>query len=129
MKLGFIGLGTMGRHMASNLLKAGHDLVVHDVKAAAAASHLQAGAKWADSPRAVAEATEIVFTSLPGPVEVEAVALGEHGLQAGLISGKVYVDLTTNSPALVRRLHGLFEPRGIHVLDAPVSTLLPFCRS
>jgi len=121
MKLGFIGLGTMGRHMASNLIKAGHDLVVHDVKAAAAAPHLQAGAKWADTPRAVAEATDIVFTSLPGPLEVEAVALGEQGLQAGLISGKVYVDLTTNSPALVRRIHGLFEPRGIHVLDAPVS--------
>ncbi len=121
MKLGFIGLGTMGRHMASNLIKAGHDLVVHDVKAAAAAPHLQAGAKWADTPRAVAEATDIVFTSLPGPLEVEAVALGEQGLQAGFISGKVYVDLTTNSPALVRRIHGLFEPRGIHVLDAPVS--------
>jgi 3-hydroxyisobutyrate dehydrogenase len=121
MKLGFIGLGTMGRHIASNLIKAGHDLVVHDVKAAAAAPHLQAGAKWADTPRAVAEATDIVFTSLPGPLEVEAVALGEQGLQAGLISGKVYVDLTTNSPALVRRIHGLFEPRGIHVLDAPVS--------
>jgi 3-hydroxyisobutyrate dehydrogenase-like beta-hydroxyacid dehydrogenase len=121
MKLGFIGLGTMGRHMASNLIKAGHDLVVNDVRAASAAPHLQAGAKWADSPRAVAEATDIVFTSLPGPVEVEAVALGENGLQAGLISGKVYVDLTTNSPALVRRIHGIFEPRGIHVLDAPVS--------
>jgi 3-hydroxyisobutyrate dehydrogenase len=121
MKLGFIGLGTMGRHMASNLIKAGHDLVVHDVKAAAAAPHRQAGAKWADTPRAVAEATDIVFTSLPGPLEVEAVALGEQGLQAGLISDKVYVDLTTNSPALMRRIHGLFEPRGIHVLDAPVS--------
>ena len=121
MKLGFIGLGTMGRHMASNLIKAGHDLVVHDVRKESAAPHLQAGAKWGDSPRAVAEATDIVFTSLPGPVEVEAVALGEQGLEAGLVRDKVYVDLTTNSPALVRRIHAAFAPQGIHVLDAPVS--------
>jgi 3-hydroxyisobutyrate dehydrogenase len=121
MKLGFIGLGTMGKHMASNLQKAGHELVVNDARAAAAEPHLKAGAKWADTPKQVAEATDIVFTSLPGPVEVEAVALGEQGLGAGLASGKVYVDLTTNSPALVRRIHGIFAPRGIHVLDAPVS--------
>ena len=80
MKIGFIGLGTMGRHMASNLMKGGHELVVNDVRREAAAPHLKAGATWADTPRAVAEATEVVFTSLPGPVEVEAVALGEQGL-------------------------------------------------
>ena len=73
MKIGFIGLGTMGRHMASNLMKAGHELVVHDVRPEAAAPHVQAGASWADTPRGVAEATEVVFTSLPGPPEVEAV--------------------------------------------------------
>ena len=102
MKVGFIGLGTMGRHMASNLMKGGHQLVVNDVRRDAAAPHLQAGATWADTPRAVAEATEVVFTSLPGPAEVEAVALGEQGLGAGLSAGKVYFDLSTNSPALVR---------------------------
>src|SRR3989441_10566637 len=73
------------------------------------------------SPRAVAEATDVVCTSRPGPPEVEAVALGEQGLLAGLAAGKVYFDLTTNAPALVRRIHGLFEARGIHMLDAPVS--------
>jgi len=62
-----------------------------------------------------------VFTSLPGPAEVEAVALGEHGLHAGLADGKVYFDLSTNSPALVRRIHEVFKRRGIHMLDAPVS--------
>jgi len=121
MRVGFIGLGTMGRHMALNLIKAGHDLVVHDVRREAAAPHREAGAGWADTPRAVAEATEVVFTSLPGPPEVEAVALGEQGLLAGLTSGKVYFDLTTNAPALVRRIHELFGARGIHMLDAPVS--------
>ncbi len=121
MKIGFIGLGTMGRHMASNLMKAGHDLVVHDVRREAAAPHLQAGAKWAEAPRAVAEATDVVFTSLPGPQEVEAVALGAEGLLAGLAAGKVYFDLSTNAPALVRRIHAVFSARGIHMLDAPVS--------
>ncbi len=121
MKIGFIGLGTMGRHMASNLIRAGHALVVHDVRREAAAPHRDAGAGWADTPRAVAEATDVVFTSLPGPPEVEAVALGEQGLLAGLKAGKVYFDLTTNAPALVRRLHATFTAQGIHMLDAPVS--------
>jgi 3-hydroxyisobutyrate dehydrogenase len=121
MKVGFIGLGTMGRHMASNLMKGGHELVVNDVRREAAGPHVQAGAKWVDSARAVAEATEVVFTSLPGPVEVEAVALGAQGLIHGLAKGKAYFDLSTNSPALMRRIHAEFATRGIHVLDAPVS--------
>jgi 3-hydroxyisobutyrate dehydrogenase len=121
MKVGFIGLGTMGRHMASNLIKGGYELVVNDVRREAAAPHLKAGATWADTPKAVAEATEVVFTSLPGPVEVEAVALGEQGLLAGLAAGKAYFDLSTNSPALVRKIHEIFKQRGIHMLDAPVS--------
>lgn len=121
MKIGFIGLGTMGRHMASNLIKAGHQLVVNDVQRESAAPHCQAGADWANTPREVAEATDVVFTSLPGPAEVEAVALGENGLLAGLAAGKVYFDLTTNTPSLVRRIHEVFMERGSHVLDAPVS--------
>ena len=121
MKIGFIGLGTMGRYMASNLIKAGHELVVHDLRREAARPHAEAGAVWADNPRAVAEATEVIFTSLPGPAEVEAVALGEQGLVAGLTAGKVYFDLTTNSPSLVRRIHEVFLERGSHMLDAPVS--------
>lgn len=122
MNIGFIGLGTMGRHMASNLQKGGHKLVVYDVRREAAEPHIQAGATWAASPRAVAEAVDVVFTSLPGPAEVEAVALDEKGgLIAGLTAGKVYFDLSTNSPTLVRRIHDVFKSRGIHMLDAPVS--------
>ena len=122
MNVGFIGLGTMGRHMASNLQKGGHKLVVYDVRREAAEPHITAGATWAASPRAVAEAADIVFTSLPGPAEVEAVALDEKGgLIAGLTADKVYFDLSTNSPTLVRRIHDVFKSRGIHMLDAPVS--------
>ena len=121
MQVGFIGLGTMGAHMARNLQKTGTKLVVHDARRAAAEPHLAAGAVWADSPRKVAEAAEVVFTSLPGPPEVEAVALGAEGLAAGLRKGSAYFDLSTNSPTVMRRIHAAFAERGLHVLDAPVS--------
>ena len=121
MKVGFIGLGTMGQHMASNLLQAGHELAVHDIRREAAAPHLAAGAVWADTPAQAAADAEVVFTSLPGPAEVETVALGDAGLLQAMRTGTAYFDLTTNSPALVRHLHGLFAARGVHMLDAPVS--------
>ena len=122
MKVGFIGLGTMGRHMAANLQKAGHELVVHDVRREAAESHVKAGARWADSPRAVAEACEVIFASLPEPKDVEAVALDEkNGLLSGMTAGKAFFDLSTNSPTVVRKLYAVFKSRGVHMLDAPVS--------
>src|SRR5207248_2400837 len=122
MKVGFIGLGTMGRHMAANLQKAGHELIAYDVRKEAAEPHVKNGARLVDSPRAVAETADVVFTSLPGPVEVESVALDEkQGLIAGLTAGKAFFDLSTNSPTVVRRIHDVFKARGIHMLDAPVS--------
>ncbi len=121
MKVGFIGLGTMGAGMASNLQKAGYALVVNDIREEAASPHLAAGAEWGDSPTQVAEAADVVFTSLPTPPDVEAVALGDRGLLRGMAPGKVYFDLSTNSPTLVRQLHATFLERGVHVLDAPVS--------
>jgi 3-hydroxyisobutyrate dehydrogenase len=121
MKVGFIGVGTMGRHMAANLIKSKFEVVVNDVRKEAAASHLKDGATWADSAKAVAQASDVVFTSLPGPIEVEAVALGEQGILAGMSPGKVYFDLSTNSPTVVRRIHAVFKERGVHMLDAPVS--------
>jgi len=121
MKVGFIGLGTMGASMASNLQAAGHDLCVSDVRREAAAKHLATGAVWKDTPRQVGEGVDVVFTSLPGPVEVEAVALGADGLIQGMRPGAAYFDLSTNSPTLVRRLHAAFKAKGLHVLDAPVS--------
>ena len=121
MKVGFIGLGTMGSSMAYNCLQGGNDMIVHDIRREAATPHLEAGAEWADSPRQVAEGADVVFTSLPGPVEVEAVALGEDGLIEGLEAGKVYFDLSTNSPTVIRKIHQAYEEQGIHMLDAPVS--------
>ena len=121
MEIGFIGLGTMGSSMALNVLKAGHHLIVNDLNRDAAGTHLEAGAVWADSAREVAEASDVLFTSLPGPPEVEAVALGERGILSGISPGKVYFDLSTNSPTLVRRVYDAFLARGAHMLDAPVS--------
>ena len=121
MKVGFIGLGTMGASMATNLQRAGHALVVHDLREEAASPHLAAGAEWADTPRLVAASVEVVLTSLPGPPEVEQVALGDDGLLAGMRPGTAFIDLSTNSPSLLRALHARFGQRQIDVLDAPVS--------
>jgi 3-hydroxyisobutyrate dehydrogenase-like beta-hydroxyacid dehydrogenase len=121
VKLGFIGLGTMGASMATNLQRAGHSLVVNDLREEAASPHLAAGADWADTPRQVGAASEVVFTSLPGPAEVEAVACGDDALLDGMRPGSAYIDLSTNSPTLLRNLHRRFGERQIDVLDAPVS--------
>jgi 3-hydroxyisobutyrate dehydrogenase len=121
MKVGFIGLGTMGASMAANLQKAGYELVVHDIRRAAAERHMAAGAVWADTPKALAEQCEIIFTSLPGPPEVEAVALGPNGLLAGMKPDSAYFDLSTNSPTLVRKINAAFAEKNVYMLDAPVS--------
>ncbi len=121
MKVGFIGLGTMGGSMAYNTIQGGHELVVHDIRRESATRHLEAGATWADSPREVAEASDIVFTSMPGPTEVEAVFLGEDGILQGMSAGKVYFDLSTSTPNLIRRIHDIASGQGVDVLDAPVS--------
>jgi 3-hydroxyisobutyrate dehydrogenase len=107
--------------MASNLQATGHTLYVHDIRRQAAARHLAAGAEWKDTPRQVAESSDVVFTSLPGPPEVEAVALGADGLIHGIKTDAALFDLSTNRPALIRRLHAAFAAKKAHVLDAPVS--------
>ena len=129
MRIGFIGLGNMGGPMALNVLKAGHPMVVTDLRRELATPHLAAGAAWADTPDAVARASEIVFTSLPGPREVEAVALGAGGILEGAARGTVYVDLSTSSATLIRRIHRVAAERGVDVLDAPVSGGVPGARS
>ena len=121
MKLGFIGLGMMGRGMAANLQKAGHELVVHDLTRQAASQHLNNGATWADSPRAVAQACDVVFTSLPTPADVEKVGFGEAGLAEGFRKGSVWFDLSTNAVDVVRRVHARLAEQGVEFLDAPVS--------
>lgn len=122
MKVGFIGLGTMGASFATNLQKAGYDLVVHDVHRQVAETHLAAGATWAATPRELAAASDVVLTSLPGPVEIEAVAIGgADALMAGMKPGSVYFDLSTSSPKIIRKIHAEMAEKGVHVLDAPVS--------
>jgi 3-hydroxyisobutyrate dehydrogenase len=121
MRIGFIGLGNMGGPMALNVLKAGHAMAVCDLHRELARPHLTQGAIWADGPKAAAESSEVVFTWLPGPREVEAVALGPGGLLESLPRGGVYIDLSTSSASLIRKIHAAAAPRGIAVLDAPVS--------
>jgi 3-hydroxyisobutyrate dehydrogenase-like beta-hydroxyacid dehydrogenase len=118
MRVGFIGLGTMGGRVALVVRAAGHELVVNDLRKDAAARHIQAGATWADTPREVAEKSDVVFTSLPGPRDVEAVA---EPLFEGMRSGTAWFDLSTNSPTLIRKLHARFAAKGIQVFDAPIS--------
>ena len=120
MKVGFIGLGNMGEPMATSVLKAGHQLTVLDIRREVAQSLLEKGATWADTPRAVAQASEVVLTSLPGPSEVEAVALGDEGIIHGIAPDAVYIDLSTSAPSLLKRMHQRFKEKGSHVMDSPI---------
>ena len=118
MKVGFIGLGTMGGAMALNLRKAGFELVVHDLRPEMAKPVIAAGAVWADSVLALGRIADVVLTSLPGPREAEAVGAD---LMMSLKRGGVWFDLTTNSPTVVRALSARCAEHGITMLDAPVS--------
>ena len=121
MKVGFIGLGTMGASIALNAIKGQNSLIVHDINRDAAGPHMEMGAEWATSPKEVAAQSEVVFTSLPGPPEVESVVLGGEGLADGFSKGSAFFDLSTNSPTVMRRLHAAMQERGVEVMDAPVS--------
>jgi 3-hydroxyisobutyrate dehydrogenase len=121
MKVGFIGLGTMGGKIAMNAIKGGHELTVHDVASQVAKPLLDAGATWAETPAKVTAGVEVIMMSLPGPKEFEAVTLGPDGLIETVAPGQVILDLTTNSPTVVRRVAAEFTAKGAHLLDAPVS--------
>lgn len=121
MDVGFIGLGLMGSGMAASVLKAGHRLAVHDLRREAAGPLLASGADWAETPAALAASSDVVLTSLPRPADVEAVMEGPTGLTAGFRDGSAWLDLSTNSVDVVRRIHGRLAGRGVDFLDAPVS--------
>jgi 3-hydroxyisobutyrate dehydrogenase len=121
MNIGFIGLGNMGRGMAANILKAGHNLAVFDKVQESALPLLEKGASWKSNPKVLAEDSDIVFTSLPGPKEVESVALGKNGIIEGIRPGSGYIDLSTNSPQVMRNIYQIFKEKGVDVLDSPVS--------
>jgi 3-hydroxyisobutyrate dehydrogenase len=120
-RIGFIGLGSMGSGMCRNLIEAGYPLVVHDVRPEAVAEAVASGAEAAESPAAVAAATDVVITMLPTPAVVSEVLHAPAGILAGLPDGGTWIDMSTSVPAVadeVRRRHG---DRGIVVIDAPVS--------
>lgn len=121
MDIGFIGVGQMGRHMAAHILKAGYTLHIYDINKATAAPLLQKGAKWCESPMDTARSARIVITSLPTPKEVEQVVYGEKGLIKGWKAGDIYIDMTTNSPTVIKRIAEDAAKMGVSVLDAPVS--------
>jgi 3-hydroxyisobutyrate dehydrogenase-like beta-hydroxyacid dehydrogenase len=121
MKIGFIGVGQMGVHMARNLLNAGFELVVNDVNREAAQPLLVDGAEWADDPAAVARECRVVITSLPTPPIVQEVVLGPCGLREGWREGDIYIDMTTNAVSTVRLIAEEAAKLGVGVLDAPVS--------
>ena len=121
-KQAFIGVGTMGSLMAGCLLDAGVDLAVYDIRREAAQPLLDRGAQWEDSAEAAVDGCEIVWTSLPGPTQVESVLLGnEAGVLSAMVAGATLVDTTTNDPDVARRVSTACAERGLTMLDAPVS--------
>jgi 3-hydroxyisobutyrate dehydrogenase len=118
--IGFVGLGTIGGAIAENLLRAGYPMMLYDIRPDALRHLVESGALGAGSPAQVAEHCKIVFSSLPGPPEVEAVALGDNGLLLGVRKGGIYVDLSSSSEDLIRRIAAAFRLRGAHVMDAPL---------
>jgi 2-hydroxy-3-oxopropionate reductase len=120
-KIGFIGLGTMGKPMARNLMKAGYPLTVSTRTRAKAEDLIGEGCTWADTPRAVAELSDVVITMLPDSPDVELVMAGKNGIFDGGRSGLLLIDMSTISPVVARKLAGEAELRGMEMLDAPVS--------
>jgi 3-hydroxyisobutyrate dehydrogenase len=120
MKIGFIGLGNMGIHMATRLLDAGHSLVVRDINEKVAAPLLKRGAEWATSGKDIASRVDTIFLSLPTPPIVEHIILGDDGLISGT-SVRTIVDLSTTGPTVTGRVAAKLAERGIAMIDAPVS--------
>lgn len=121
MKVGYIGLGIMGKPMAINILKAGFPLVVHNRSQVAVDELVKLGAVKANFPREVAEQVEVIFTNLPDSPDVEKVVLGENGILAGAHAGLIFVDNSTIKPGTARKLAAALAEKGVLSLDAPVS--------
>jgi 3-hydroxyisobutyrate dehydrogenase len=121
LRIGFVGIGVMGRPMCLNLLKAGFSLTVYSRRPEAAEPVVEAGATSVESPRAVAEASDIVITMVTSSPDVEQVVLGPNGVLEGAHEGLIVVDMSTIAPAVARRVAATLAERGIPMLDAPVS--------
>ena len=121
MKIGFIGLGIMGKPMSKNLLKAGYALVVMDRNTDAVAEVVAAGAVSANSPKSVAEQVDVIITMLPNSPQVKEVVLGENGVIEGAKKGSVVIDMSSIAPLASREISEALAANGIEMLDAPVS--------
>jgi 2-hydroxymethylglutarate dehydrogenase len=121
MKVGFIGIGQMGQHMARNILAGGYQLFVNDIRQEAAASILESGATWTSTPLTMTKSCRIIISSLPTPQSVEEVVYGKDGLKSGWKKGDIFVDMSTNSPSIIRKIAKDASELGVTVLDAPVS--------
>ena len=121
MKVGWIGTGVMGASMCGHLVAKGHAVTVYTRTRKKAEPLLASGATWADSPRAVADAGDVVFTMLGFPDEVRAVYLGDGGVASGARAGQILVDMSTSDPALAREIADAARARGAFAVDAPVS--------
>lgn len=121
MKIGFVGLGIMGKPMAKNLLKAGYELAVFDLNKEAVAEVAEAGAKAAGSAREVAKGAELVITMLPNSPHVKSVMLGEDGVAFAMEKGSTFIDMSSINPVASREIAAELEKYGIEMLDAPVS--------
>ncbi len=121
MSVGYVGLGNLGVHLASSLLRAGHSLTITDLQRDAAGPLLAAGATWAPNAREVAAASDVVFTCLPSPSAVNAVVTGPDGVLAGSRAGATWIDNSTNDRDETLRLAELAGTQGIRVLEAPVT--------
>lgn len=121
MKVGFIGLGIMGKPMSKNLVKAGYSLVVRDFNEQNEAELVELGAATAKTPKAVAEQCDVIITMLPNSPHVKEVALGENGIIEGAKPGTVLIDMSSIAPLASREIHEALAEKGIKMLDAPVS--------
>lgn len=121
MKVGFIGLGIMGKPMSKNLIKAGYSLVVYDHNSASVSEVISAGAETASSPKEIAAQCDVVITMLPNSPHVKEVALGENGLIAGAHAGLTLIDMSSIAPLASREISEALQAKGVGMLDAPVS--------
>jgi len=121
MKIGFIGLGIMGKPMAKNLLKAGYSLVVYDINKEPVKELVKLGAEEGFSPKDVAERSEIIITMLPDSPQVKEVILGKNGVLEGAKKGSIIIDMSSIAPAVSREVAAKAEEKGIDMIDAPVS--------
>ena len=126
MKVGFIGLGTMGAPMARNVMKGGHSLTVYDVNQAAMKGLVAEGAAAARSPKDVAAVSEIVITMLPDGPDVERAALGPDGILEGIRAGAIYIDMSTIDPAVTREVGAAMTAKGVAMVDSPVGKTAEF---